>query len=129
MDKSPAALVERFDTIAAERPDAERRLMFGYPCLFVGGNLATGLYEDRWHVRLSPADTTSLLALEGAGPFEPMPGRPMTGYTLLPTTVVDDDAAVRDWVGRAISHAASLPPKVPKPKKPKAAKPARTRQA
>jgi hypothetical protein len=62
MDKSPAALVERFDTIAAERPDAERRLMFGYPCLFVGGNLATGLFEDRWQVRLSQADTVALRA-------------------------------------------------------------------
>ena len=65
------------------------------------------------------------MALDGAGPFEPMHGRPMTGYTLLPTTVVDDDAAVRDWVGRAIGHAASLPPKVPKPRKAKAAKPAK----
>ena len=84
MDKSPAALIQRFDAIAAERPDAERRLMFGYPCLFVGGNLATGLFEDRWQVRLGAADTAALLALDGAAPFEPMPGRPMTGYTLLP---------------------------------------------
>ena len=125
MDKSPAALVQRFDAIAAERPDAERRLMFGYPCLFVGGNLATGLFEDRWQVRLDAADTAALLAVEGAAPFEPMPGRPMTGYTLLPVAVVDDDAAVRDWVGRAVSFAASLPPKVPKPKKPKVGKPAK----
>jgi hypothetical protein len=125
MDKSPAALIQRFDAIAAERPDAERRLMFGYPCLFVGGNLATGLFEDRWQVRLGAADTAALLAIDGAAPFEPMPGRPMTGYTLLPLAVVDDDAAVRDWVGRAISFAASLPPKVPKPKKAKAPKTAK----
>ena len=125
MDKSPAELIQRFDTIAAERPDAERRLMFGYPCLFVGGNLATGLFEDRWQVRLAASDTAALLALDGAAPFEPMPGRPMTGYTLLPVAVVDDDAAVRDWVGRAIAFAAGLPPKVPKPKKPKAPKPAK----
>jgi TfoX/Sxy family transcriptional regulator of competence genes len=123
MDKSPAALVERFDTIAAERPDAERRLMFGYPCLFVGGNLATGLFEDRWQVRLGAGDTAALLALDGAVPFEPSPGRRMTGYTLLPRDVVDDDAAVRDWVGRAISFAAALPPKAKKPTKPKVAKP------
>jgi len=115
-DKSPPELVARFDAIAAEYLDVTRRMTFGYPCLYVGGNMVSGLYESAWHVRLGPAETAELRAIDGAAPFEPMPGRPMTGYTLLPTTVVDDDAAIRHWVERAIAFGATLPPKVPKSK-------------
>ena len=61
------------------------------------------------------------LALDGAAPFMPMPGRAMTGYTVLPASVVADDVAIREWVGRAVAFGATLPPKVPKTK---ASKPA-----
>ncbi len=118
--KSPPELVERFDVIAAEYPEAARRLTFGYPCLYVGGNMVSGLYESSWHVRLGVAATAELMAINGAAPFEPMPGRPMTGFTLLPPAVVDDDAAIRRWVEHAIAFGASMPPKVPKAKKARA---------
>lgn len=114
--KSPPELVERFEAVAAEYPDVANRLTFGYPCLYVGGNMVSGLYESGWFVRLGAADTAEALAIDGAAPFEPMPGRPMTGYTLLPHAVVDDDEAIRLWVERAIDFGATLPPKTPKPK-------------
>jgi TfoX/Sxy family transcriptional regulator of competence genes len=115
--KSPPALVERFDSIAAEYPQAQRRRTFGYPCLYVGGNMVSGLFQSSWQVRLGPAETAELLAIEGSAPFEPMPGRPMTGFTLLPSSIIDDDDAIRAWVRRAIDYGATLPPKVPKAKK------------
>ena len=120
MPKSPPALIERFDAVAAEHPDATRRLTFGYPCLYVGGNMVSGLFGSHWHVKLGSADTAELMSMDGAAPFEPMPGRPMTGFTLLPDSVVADDAAVRRWVDRAIAYGATLPAKTPKPKKAKA---------
>ena len=64
-----------------------------------------------WHVRLGGTDLAAAQALDGARPFEPMPGRPMTGFTVLPAAVVDDDDAIRDWVGRAVAFGATLPPK------------------
>ena len=108
---SPVALVERFDTVAARHPSAQRRKMFGYAALFVGGNMATGLFADRWVVRLAPADAATLAALPGAEPFAPAPGRVMRGWTLLPRETVDDDAALDAWLERAIGFAASLPAK------------------
>ena len=110
-EKSPVALVARFDEAAARHPQADRRKMFGYPALFVGGNLATGLFAESWMVRLAPDDLASLLALPGAGPFTPMPGRTMKGYGTLPPDVVADDAALDGWLERALSFAASLPAK------------------
>lgn len=110
-EKSPIELVERFAAVAARHPQAQPRKMFGYPALFAGGNYATGLFADRWVARLSPDDLAAVLALPGAAPFSPMPGRAMSGWAALPRDVVADDAALDHWIGRAIAFAASLPPK------------------
>jgi hypothetical protein len=114
MPKSPPDLVARFDSVAVDFPRADRRLTFGYPSLTVGGNMVTGLHGDGWFVRLGREETDEALALDGAAPFAPMPGRPMTGYTMLPDAVVADDDAIRDWVGRAVDFGTTLPPKTPK---------------
>ena len=110
-ETSPAALVERFDAVAGRHPDAQRRKMFGYPALFVGGNMATGLYEDRWVVRLFDDDLARLLSLPGAAPFSPMPGRSMKGWASLPPDVVGDDAGLDAWLERSFAFAGSLPAK------------------
>jgi TfoX/Sxy family transcriptional regulator of competence genes len=108
---SPPALVARFESLAARVAEAERRQMFGYPALFLHGNLVTGLFGDRWMIRLPPDDAAELMTMAGAGPFEPMPGRPMKGYATLPDEIVADDARLESWVRRALDRAASLPPK------------------
>ena len=40
-----------------------------------------------------------------------MPGRPMRGYTVLPSAMADDPAIAGAWVDRAIGHLASPAPK------------------
>jgi TfoX/Sxy family transcriptional regulator of competence genes len=115
--KSPPVLVERFAAVLDRFPDVERKQMFGFPAAFVGGNMVTGLMGERWQVRLPEDAATELLTVPGAGPFEPMPGRPMRGYYVVPPSIVDDDAAIETWVGRAIDHGHSLPAKQRKAKK------------
>ncbi len=109
--KSPPDLVQRFEEVAARYPQASRRPMFGYPSLFAGGNYATGLFADRWVVRLPQDALEELLATPGAMPFSPMPGKAMKGWAALPTDLVDDDAALDRWILRAIAFAESLPAK------------------
>jgi TfoX/Sxy family transcriptional regulator of competence genes len=109
-DKSPADLVERFGAVVEARPALSVRKMFGYPAAFVNGNLTTSLHQATWLVRLSEASTAELTAL-GGGPFEPMPGRPMRGYTTLPAEIASDPEAAGVWVDRAIDYVATLPPK------------------
>jgi len=109
-DKAPAKLIERFTEVMTARPTVAVRKMFGYPAAFVNGNLATGLHRARWFVRLSEADTAVLMAL-GGGPFEPMPGRPMRGYAVLPPSIAEDPGAAGAWVDRALDHVGGLPPK------------------
>ena len=111
LEKSPPELIERFDAVATRFPEAQRRKMFGYPALFVGGNLTTGLFADRWMIRLPDDDRAELLELPGAAPFEPARGRLMKGYAVLPPDVVADDAAVDGWLRRAIAYVQTLPAK------------------
>jgi TfoX/Sxy family transcriptional regulator of competence genes len=110
-EKSPPELVARFDAVAESHPDAQRRKMFGYPALFVGGNLVTGLFADSWMIRLADTDLAELLALPGASPFSPMAGRTMKGYGTLPPDVVADDVALDGWLERAIALGKTLPAK------------------
>ncbi len=108
--KSPAALTERFAAVLDGYPDATRKKMFGYPAAFVGGNMATGLFAEQWVVRLPDAEIEPAKAA-GADAFEPMPGKPMKSFVVIPPTDVDDDDAIRRWVERGLAHAASMPAK------------------
>ena len=110
-EKSPPELVARFDSAAERHPIAQRRKMFGYPALFVGGNLVTGLFADTWMIRLGDDDLADLLSLPGAMPFSPMAGRTMKGYATLPPDIVADDGVLDGWLARAIDFGKTLPAK------------------
>jgi len=110
-EKSPPELVARFEAAAERFPIAQQRKMFGYPALFVGGNLVTGLFADSWMIRLAEDDLAELLALPGAMPFSPMAGRTMKGYGTLPPDVVADDGALDGWLTRAVEFGKTLPAK------------------
>jgi hypothetical protein len=108
--KSPPELVDRFRSVLAGFPDAQQKPMFGFPAAFVGGNLATSLFRDRWVVRLPDAEIEAALAA-GAERFEPMAGRPMKGFVAVPRGDVEDDTALRRWVERGLELAGSMPAK------------------
>jgi TfoX/Sxy family transcriptional regulator of competence genes len=112
--KSPPALVARFHEITDDLPHAEPRLMFGYPAVFVGGNMVSGLYESTWFVRLGDAEGAELRTA-GGDRVEIMPGRAMTGYVSLPPALIADDVSIRAWMDRAIAFGRTLPPKAARP--------------
>jgi len=117
--KSPQWLVELFDVSVPDRPGVTRRKMFGYPAAFVNGNMFAGLFEDNCIARLPPQVRAELDAEHGVRDFEPIPGRPMRAYAVLPEAVLEDEADLARLLALACSHAAMLPPKVPKPRKPR----------
>jgi TfoX/Sxy family transcriptional regulator of competence genes len=110
-EKAPAELAERFTATVSGMPGAQVRKMFGYPAGFANGHLFTGLFASSWFVRL-PDDQRAELAAAGGAPFEPMPGRPMREYLVLPSALAGDADAVEPWLARALAHAQQLPPKV-----------------
>lgn len=85
--------------------------MFGYPCGFESGQLFTGLFGDSLFVRLGEAERARLLGERGAKPFDPMGGRPMREYAVVPQGWLEDEELIKQWMGRALEYARTLPPK------------------
>jgi TfoX/Sxy family transcriptional regulator of competence genes len=110
-ERSPAELTDRFIAVTDGLPEIARRKMFGEIAGFVNGNMVTGLHSGHWFVRLTGVAKAEAMALPGAGPFEPMPGRPMGDYVVLPPDVLADDAALAGWLERAIAVGRALKPK------------------
>jgi TfoX/Sxy family transcriptional regulator of competence genes len=108
--KAPPELVARFAALIEGVRGAQTRKMFGYPAAFVSGHLFTGVFQDHTFVRLSADDHARFMKIPGATPFEPMPGRPMRGYVVVPPPVLASPR-VRDWLDKAFANAKSLPPK------------------
>ena len=87
--------------------------MFGYPAAFIGGNLTTSLHRESWIVRLPDAERADLVR-SGWSEFEPMPGRPMRGYVVMPDAVAATPDQALSLVERAAAYVRTLPPKAPK---------------
>jgi TfoX/Sxy family transcriptional regulator of competence genes len=113
---APEELVRGFTELVRSLPGVDLRQMFGFPCAFFQGQMFAGLYQDGMILRLSEADRTIFLALDGATQFEPMPGRPMREYVLVPPAIIGQPGEVAAWLDRSLAYAASLPPKEPKKK-------------
>ncbi len=87
------------------------RPMFGNMSAFVNGNMFTGLYGEDLFVRLSDNDSAELLKNKGASLFEPMKGRPMKGYFLIPRSWRQQPDQARAWVSKSLDWAAKMPAK------------------
>lgn len=117
---APPELVRTFEEAVGGLAGAQLRKMFGYPAAFVNGNMLGGLFQDTMMLRLSSIDLATFQAEAGARLFEPMPGRVMRQYAVVPQAILASKPALRTWVGKAAAYTRSLPPKSGKAKRKKA---------
>src|SRR5437016_8744295 len=89
---APDALVRRFNDAIAPLDSVQSRKM---SAAFRNGNMFAGLFQDSMILRLGEADRLAL-SKRGGRPFEPMPGRPMREYVVVPAKVVGDPAELQD---------------------------------
>ncbi|MBE3064938.1 MAG: TfoX/Sxy family protein [Spirochaetes bacterium] len=118
--KAPDELKGILD-LAMQGIDAEKRLMFGFPAYFINANMFIGLFEDKLFIRLSDELREATERRMGAlKHLEPMPGRPMKDYLVLPQSFYSKQKELEALIAAAAVHARSLPAKVKKagPKKP-----------
>ena len=87
----------------------EGRTRFGYPAIFVNGNMFAGLVRDQVILRLGMADVEKFLALPDATPFLAMGGRRMKQWIVLPGVMLKSQRALKPWLGKALAHGRSLP--------------------
>jgi TfoX/Sxy family transcriptional regulator of competence genes len=92
-------------------PEVELRKMFGCPCAFVHGQMFAVFHPVGLALKLSEEDRVALLEQAGAKPFEPMPGRKMREYIVLPDPYLSAEESLQTWLHKAHRYAALLPPK------------------
>lgn len=115
MAKAPTELIALFDSLAPQGPDVERRQMFGFPAVFVAGNMAIGLHQDDFILRLPEAARERFVKLTGGAVFQPQPGRFMREYVVASKALKQTPTALAKWVDEAVAYARSLQPKGGKP--------------
>jgi len=109
--KAPAKLV---DFIYGEMKDrnCDFEKMFGYPVYFLNGNMFVGVHGDKLFLRLSDVDMAEIMkGFKDVFAFEPIPGRAMKGYVVLPKSVYSDDELFGEWLDKSIRFVSSLPQK------------------
>ena len=110
-------MTDLFNSSLPEDPLVQHRKMFGFPAAFVNGNLFASMHQTQMVVRLPKEQYDELLAIPGAAPFEPMPGRAMSGYAVVPDSILEEPDKLREWLERGFKHAMALPAKERKPAK------------
>lgn len=96
---------------AATGMGLDRKVVFGCPTYFVQGNMFAGVHGEGIFVRLSSWDRAAFSAHYGESTFEPIRGRRMREYVLVPEVVYHDAAALADWLERGRRYVATLPSK------------------
>ncbi len=103
-----------FKSMVPTKTGVTQRPMFGNNAAFSNGYMFMGLFGDDLFLRLSDEDAKKLLSYEGASLFEPMKGRPMKGYFVIPKTWWKKQETVQKWVASSLVWTNKLPPKKPK---------------
>ena len=121
--KSSPQSVERFVSALPEEAAGGRRKMFGYEACFVNGGFWTGMYQDDVVIKLPPEVKGQTKALAAAKPFDPMGGRPMKNWWVIPRAVSESPKKLQGLLGTTYGPVAAAPPdKQARAKKPKKAK-------
>ena len=102
---------EFFRSVLPDDPRITVRPMFGNISGFVNGNMFAGLFEEDLFVRLSEEKRNDLLGNKGARLLEPMPGKPMKDYVVIPRAWLKQPDTVRKWIVSSLDFTSSLPPK------------------
>ncbi len=98
--------------------DVAKKKMFGFPAFFVNNNMLAGIFEDVMFIRLSGPDRDEIISgYDEVTPFEPVKGRIMKEYVVLPDSLYSNPEKLREWLDRSFQYVSSLPPKKEKRKK------------
>jgi len=102
---------EFFRSILPDDPRITIRPMFGNISAFVNGNMFAGLFGNDLFVRVSEESRKELLEKNGASLLEPMKGKPMKDYVVIPKAWRNQPETMRLWVTRSLDWTSKLPPK------------------
>ena len=101
--RSPPALIATLSRLAGGFSGIERGKMFGYPALFIDGNMFARLVRDTLVFRLPETNRQNLIAGGKATPFVAM-GRTMREWVAIAPMLRGDEAELRERFAKALAH-------------------------
>jgi hypothetical protein len=106
-DESLAGRVE--DALAREVGIVKKK-MFGVACYLSDGNAFAGVWGDSLIVRTGPEAYNATLQEPNVREFD-ITGKAMRGWVVVGPEAIDEDAALAEWLRRALDFARTLPRK------------------
>ncbi len=105
-------LADRVRDALAPEDGVTQRKMFGGLAFMVDGHMACGVVGEDLMLRLGAEGAEAALERAHVRPMD-FTGRPKTGMVYVDSAGLRG-VALRNWVEKAVAHARSLPPKVPR---------------
>lgn len=103
-------LAQRIRESLARRGDIREKKMFGGLAFMLSGNMCCGVVRDTLMLRVGPGQYADALQQPHAREMD-FTGRAMKGMVYVDAPGFAEDAALEDWLARAVSFASTLPPK------------------
>lgn len=100
---SPLSLLDRIRQRLADVPQVVEKKMFGATAFLVNDKMCINATERELMVRIDPAQHDELAAREGCRTVV-MNGKPYRGYIDVDGAVLETDAALEEWVRRALAY-------------------------
>jgi TfoX/Sxy family transcriptional regulator of competence genes len=103
-------LAQRIREVLEDRSDVVEKKMFGGLAFLLSGNMCCGVVQHELMVRVGPDAYDAALRETHAREMD-FTGRPMRGLVYVAEKGFESDDDLRDWMGRGVAFAGSLPAK------------------
>jgi len=110
--KKPSEELSQFLDERMASFDVKKKKMFGCPVYFANDNMISGLFENDIFIRLSEQDRKKIISeSDEVMPFEPVNGRIMKEYVVLPDSLYNDPRKFQELLRSSYEYVSSLPAK------------------
>lgn len=111
MSFASEALADRIRIHFAPIPGLSEKKMFGGRAFMLDGNMVVGIMKDGGLLaRVGKDGYAAALTRPGCQPMT-MGEKTMSGFVSVDGEVIEDDAALADWLNECLAFATTLPPK------------------
>ena len=111
-------LADRVANALVDIHDVREQQMFGGIAFLVGGHMVCGVVGDELMLRLGAEAADLALEEPHVRPMD-FTGRPMSTMVFVKPAGIESDAALADWIGRAMRYVQTLPAKTAAAGRPK----------
>ena len=107
--KKPSEELSKFLDERISGFDIQKKKMFGCPVYFANDNMLTGVFENDFFIRLSEQDRKKIISEnDEVMPFEPVKGRVMKEYVVLPDSLYNDPEKFQELLSSSYEYVSSL---------------------